>query len=164
MLSKKQRQKSTTVPHPLGRPFLIGFDASRSTNGIYLISEESGITEHQKFAQEVYRYFNQQGIQTHGRVRYHMCHDKYSLGVIPLEIGLWMLLEKGKSLREIREKALSTHAERGITVREALVKLAADKLNINMERKYTKVMLECLHSKSEDNYVLSDFIISCTVL
>ncbi|KAG4438267.1 hypothetical protein IFR05_006249 [Cadophora sp. M221] len=158
MLSEKMKPISSASSSYLGRPFIIGFDASRSTDGIFSIGQETVATERERFAQEIYSHPDRQGSQALGRIRYQMCHDKYSIGVILLKIGLWMPLEKDKSMREIRDKTSATPYEKVIAVRKALIRLAQEKLSITMGRSYTKVVLECLRTKSEDNYVLNDFM------
>jgi len=88
----------------LGRPFLIGYGAARSPQGVYSIGNEDVRIEDEEFAQSLFCHPDRQGDTAGDRLRYQMCHDQYSLGVVLLEIGLWMPLEKEKSLRGLRSK------------------------------------------------------------
>lgn len=88
----------------LSRPFLIGYDAARSSQGVYSIGNEDVKIEDEIIAQSLFCHPDRQGDAAGDRLRYQMCHDQYSLGVVLLEIGLWMPLEKEKSLRGLRSK------------------------------------------------------------
>lgn len=75
-----------------------------------------------------------------------MNHDRCSLGVVLLEIGLWLPLHKDKSVHELHEQGFQNMEERYTRIREALMDLARNKLAI---------AVKCLRAKSADAYDLS---------
>jgi hypothetical protein len=134
MLAEKQRPQSgpnsSTTPH-LGRPFLIGFDGTRSKDGIYSIGGyETAASEAEKFASDLFQHPDRQGGPGNDQPRYQMNHDLYSLGVVLLEIGLWLPLQNDKSVRKLREQKFQNMEERHARVREVLMDLARDKLAV----------------------------------
>ena len=146
-------------PQHLGRPFLLGFDGARSNEGSISIGgvEPIGMDE-KRFVENLYRHPDRQGESAGDRLRYQMCHDQYSLGVILLEIGLWIPLEKEPSLRALRRQPLETSRETHLAVRRALTRLAETKLEVTFGRRYQTVVLSCLRVESSASYDLSRFL------
>jgi hypothetical protein len=142
-----------------GRPFLVGFNASRSSGGIYSIGGfATAETQEERFGQDLYCHPDRQGQPNDDIIRYQMCHDLYSLGVILLEIGLWMPLEREKSLTNIRNGTFENSSAKHIAVRGALLKLAKEKLGIALGERYCQIVIDCLSVKSHDSYRLVDFL------
>lgn len=79
MLAEKQRTQqslnSSTTPY-LGRSFLIGFDGTRSKDGIYSIGGyETSASEAEKFASDLFQHPDRQGGPGNDQPRYQMNHD-----------------------------------------------------------------------------------------
>jgi hypothetical protein len=146
-------------PPRLGRPFLLGFDGARSNTGMISIGGVEPIdTDESRFAENLYRHPDRQGETSEDRLRYQMCHDQYSLGVVLLEIGLWMPLEKEPSLRMIRQQTFETPRAKHFAVRQALIRLAEARLGITFGHRYQAIVLKCLQIKSSASYDLSRFL------
>jgi len=162
MLAEKERPQpgpnsSTTLY--LGRPFLIGFDGTRSKDGIYSIGGyETAASEAEKFASDIFQHPDRQGGPGNDRPRYQMNHDLYSLGVVLLEIGLWLPLQNDKSMRKLREQKFQNMEERHTMVREVLMDLARDKLAVVLGQRYQDIVVKCLGFKGADAYDLSRFL------
>jgi hypothetical protein len=162
MLAEKQRPQhspnSSTAPL-LGRPFLIGFSGTRSKDGIYSIGGyETAASEAEKFASDLFQHPDRQGGPGDDQPRYQMNHDLYSLGVVLLEIGLWLPLQNNKSVRKLREQNFQNMEERHAKVREVLIDLARDKLAVAMGQRYRDIVVKCLGFEGADVYNLSRFL------
>lgn len=162
MLAEKQRPQpdpnSSTTPY-LGRPFLVGFDGARSKDGIYSIGGyETAASEAEKFASDLFQHPDRQGGPGNGQPRYLMNHDLYSLGVVLLEISLWLPLQNDKSVRKLREQKFQNIEERHARVREVLMDLARDKLAVVLGQRYQDIVVKCLGFKGADAYDLSRFL------
>lgn len=158
MLVEKHGQGSLSAPL-FGRPFLIGFDGTRSKDGIYSIGGyEIAFSEAERFAFDLFQHPDRQRGPSNDQPRYQMNHDLYSLGVVLLEIGLWMPLEKNKLIRNVREQKFQNIEERHGKVREALISLGRDNLAVAMGQRYRDIVLKCLDSKGADIYNLSRFL------
>ncbi|KAH7007639.1 hypothetical protein EDB80DRAFT_843127 [Ilyonectria destructans] len=162
ILAEKQRPqpdpKSSTTPY-LGRPFLIGFDGARSKDGIYSIGGyETAASEADKFASDLFQHPDRQGRPGNDQPRYQMNHDLYSLGVVLLEIGLWLPLQKEKSVRKVREQKFENMEERRTRVRQVLMDLARDKLAVVLGQRYQDIVVKCLGVKGSDAYNPSRFL------
>lgn len=83
MLEYKEAKKSRKFPKALGEPFLSGFMYARANEAVSM-----PLSVHGLFSSEldISRHPDRQGDPS--VIRYSMCHDVYSLGVILLEIGL----------------------------------------------------------------------------
>jgi hypothetical protein len=143
----------------LGRPFLIGFDAARSSQGIHSIGGNvSERSEDEKFAQDLFTHPDRQGDAAGDRLRYQMCHDQYSLGVVLLEIGMWMPLEKERSVRALKSKTFDSAVAKRVAIKQVLLKLAEEKLALTFGKRYQSIVIQCLAIQSTNSYDLSRFL------
>lgn len=88
----------------------------------------------------LYRHPNRQGRPTH---QFSRLHDIYALGVVLLEIGLWVTLSRLMEAK-IREAENSGRLPNRKKVAEDLMTLAAQGLPKEMGVGYTKAVLACL--------------------
>lgn len=162
MLTETQRLQcgaESSSPSYLGRPFLVGFEGARSKDGIYSIGGyETAASEVEKFASDLFQHPDRQGRPENDQPRYQMNHDMYSLGVVLLEIGLWLPLHKDRSLRKLREQKFDNNEERYAGVRKVLIQLAREKLAVALGQRYQSIVLKCLSFEGADAYDLSRFL------
>jgi len=161
MLDEKNGQEPGTAARrpSLGRPFLVGFDGARSQDGIYSIGgHDDAASLAEKFADSIFQHPDRQEAGDTTQLRYQMHHDVYSLGVILLEVGLWLPLEKEKSLRTLRNQEFEDPTEKPLRVREALVKLAKEKLAVTVGQRYQSIVVRCLNISVSGSYDLSRFL------
>ncbi|OOQ83494.1 hypothetical protein PEBR_34342 [Penicillium brasilianum] len=88
----------------------------------------------------LYRHPNRQGKPTH---QFSRLHDIYALGVVLLEIGLWVTLSRLMEAK-IREAENSGRLPNRKKVAEDLMTLAAQRLPMEMGVGYTKAVMACL--------------------
>lgn len=88
----------------------------------------------------LYRHPNRQGKPTH---QFSHLHDIYALGVVLLEIGLWVTLSRLMEAK-IREAENSGRLPNRKKVAEDLMTLAAQRLPMEMGVGYTKAVMACL--------------------
>lgn len=108
----------------------------------YARSVKQGTDMHSDFEVEpnLYRHPNRQGRPTH---QFTSLHDIYALGVVLLEIGLWVTLSR--LMKPKIEEAIDSGRLPGRKkVLEDLVALAAQGLPKEMGMGYTQVVLACL--------------------
>ncbi|KAJ5380591.1 uncharacterized protein N7496_003019 [Penicillium cataractarum] len=88
----------------------------------------------------LYRHPNRQGKPTH---QFSRLHDIYALGVVLLEIGLWVTLSRLMEAK-IREAENSGRLPNRRKVAEDLMALVAQRLPMEMGVGYTKAVMACL--------------------
>ncbi|CEO60481.1 hypothetical protein PMG11_05107 [Penicillium brasilianum] len=88
----------------------------------------------------LYRHPNRQGKPTH---QFSRLHDIYALGVVLLEIGLWVTLSRLMEAK-IREAENSGRLPNRKKVAEDLMTLASQRLPMEMGVGYTKAVMACL--------------------
>lgn len=88
----------------------------------------------------LYRHPSRQGKPTH---QFSRLHDVYALGVVLLEIGLWVTLSRLMEAK-IREAENSGRLPNRKKVAEDLMALAAQRLPMEMGVGYTKAVMACL--------------------
>lgn len=153
--TKSKSGPAATDLEPLGYPFLVGYDSSRSTDVVSTL-QTIQFSDDEQFSQDIYRHPDYaQGVD---RVRYQMCYDKYSIGVVLLEIGLWMPLEKWKGIRKIKTGEWPNSRARHEAIRRELVDLADRKLSVPMGTKYRDVVLSCLNTVGDAAYDHVDYL------
>jgi hypothetical protein len=163
MLAEKQGHRlgpdCSAMPY-LGRPFLVGFEGTRTKDGIYSIDGYNKVaaSEEEKFASDLFQHPDRQGGPGNDQPRYQMNHDLYSLGVVLLEIGLWLPLQKHRSVRKLREQQFPNTEERHAMVREVLIDLAREKLAVLLGGRYRDIVVKCLGFNGADAYDLSRFM------
>jgi hypothetical protein len=87
-----------------------------------------------------YRHPDRQGRPTH---QFSRLHDIYALGVVLLEIGLWVTLSRLMEAK-IQEAKISGKLPNRKRIAGDLINLAAQRLPIEMGVGYTTAVLACL--------------------
>lgn len=146
--------------HPtrrLGSPFVIGFDASRSADGFSSMDPGGSFDAIHDFNLAIYQHPDRQTSAGDDKIRFQMCHDRYSLGVVLLEIGLWMPLEKVHELRKIKEGDNSKPEEVHAKIKSTLIDLAKGNLSIIAGTAYQQLVLYCLNGDVRNPGSVADF-------
>lgn len=131
---KGAKENLESFPKGLGEPFLCGFETARHDKAI---SDQTGDAH---FRYNIYRHPKRQGL--YPQERYTMNHDIYSLGVVLLELGLWIPLLNTNIAKLKGASDGETDPEQ---IKQALITLAEEKLAVRMGSKYRDVVLFCLN-------------------
>ncbi|MCJ1381396.1 hypothetical protein MMC17_004506 [Xylographa soralifera] len=121
----------------LGRPFLTGFQHSRSDMG-----ESTKRVQDSDWKNNIYRSPDRIASTDESLIKRHeMRDDVYSLGVVLLELGIWRSLV-----------AMEGHFkdQTALGVQKALLRLAREDLPQRMGKTYTSVVLYCLMLGRDD--------------
>ncbi|KAI4277094.1 MAG: hypothetical protein L6R38_005505 [Xanthoria sp. 2 TBL-2021] len=137
--------EQTTKPQ-LGRPYIAGFEyirpVSSSTVGQPLdMSEKTTLYCHPD-------------VQDEPNIEFAKIHDLYSLGVVLLEIGLWL------TARQILQQARPPRPSKPGEIREEYVRKANSKLPLRMGKAYTEAVVACLESRHKYQAIKPDIFLN----
>jgi hypothetical protein len=153
ILFASAEMNSKSFPESMGRPFLVGFDASRAESGSTTKEGETIMED------SVYQHPDRWGVKA--KQRFTMVHDIYSLGVVLLEIGIWKSFVRWRS--RTAERHISWSGFDGLfdsdgfvegraptDVSSRLIEKAAVFLPPRVGQRYTNVVLSCLSGEIEE--------------
>lgn len=123
---------STNKPQ-LSKPYLAGFEYIRPADG-------STVGQPLDMSEKMTLYCHPD-LQEEPNLEFGKIHDLYSLGVVLLEIGLWV------TARQLLQQARLPRPPAPRIIREEYVKKANSKLPLRMGRSYTEVVIACLQSR-----------------
>ncbi|KAL9581061.1 MAG: hypothetical protein Q9203_006047 [Teloschistes exilis] len=127
----------------LSKPFLAGFEYIRPI---------SGSTVGQLSGKNV--LYCHPDLQEESNIEFSKIHDLYSLGVVLLEIGLWLTARQ--LLQQTRPPRPSTPAE----IREEYIRKASSKLPLRMGKSYAEAVVACLESRHKHQAIRSDVFLN----
>ncbi|KAI4244262.1 MAG: hypothetical protein LQ352_006862 [Teloschistes flavicans] len=117
----------------LSKPFLAGFEYIRPVSG-------STVGQPLDLSGKNVLYCHPD-LQEEPNIEFSKIHDLYSLGVVLLEIGLWLTARQ--ILQQTRPPKPSTPAE----IREEYIRKANSKLPLRMGKSYAEAVVACLESR-----------------
>ncbi|KAL8705746.1 MAG: hypothetical protein Q9225_008009 [Loekoesia sp. 1 TL-2023] len=123
---------STNKPQ-LSKPYLAGFEYIRPVDG-------STVGQPLEISEKTTLYCHPD-LQEEPNLEFGKIHDLYSLGVVLLEIGLWV------TARQLLQQARLPRPSAPRIIQEEYVKKANSKLPLRMGRSYTEVVIACLESR-----------------
>jgi hypothetical protein len=156
LLQQAERNETPCSKSSLDYPFLIRFDSSRSTDGFS--SLQSNELDSGELGGLVYCHPDRNPVDGRKEVRHQLCHDVYSIGVVLLEVGLWVPLSKLRPVREILDGQRKGERTGGQSLQKLLLEIAAEKLPLTMGTKYCNAVVYCLNQATTDSYSPSDFL------
>ena len=121
-----------TAKPQLRRPYITGFEYIRPVSGSTVgqpldVSEKTTLYCHPD-------------VQKEPNIEFAKIHDLYSLGVVLLEIGLWL------TARQILRQARPPRPSKPSEIREEYIRKANSKLPLRMGQAYTEAVVACLES------------------
>lgn len=137
--------EQTTKPQ-LGRPYIAGFEYIRPVSG-------STVGQPLDMSEKTTLYCHPD-VQDEPNIEFAKIHDLYSLGVVLLEIGLWL------TARQILQQARPPRPSRSGEVREEYIRKANSKLPLRMGKAYTEAVVACLESRHKYQAIKPDIFLN----
>ncbi|KAI4196890.1 MAG: hypothetical protein LQ350_006259 [Teloschistes chrysophthalmus] len=130
----------------LSTPFLAGFEYIRPISG-------STVGQPLDLSGKNMLYCHPD-LQEEPNIEFSKIHDLYSLGVVLLEIGLWLTAQQ--LLQQTRSPRPSTPAE----IREEYIRKASSKLPLRMGKSYAEAVVACLESRHKHQAIRPDVFLN----
>ncbi|KAL8937566.1 MAG: hypothetical protein Q9216_004363 [Gyalolechia sp. 2 TL-2023] len=136
-----RNEVSTNQPQ-LRKPFLAGFEYIRPVSG-------STVGQPLDMSEKTTLYCHPD-LQEEPNLEFGKIHDLYSLGVVLLEVGLWM------TARQLLQQARPPRPSKPRDIRDEYIKKANSKLPLRMGRPYTEAVVACLESRHKYQAIRPD--------
>ncbi|KAL8697408.1 MAG: hypothetical protein Q9201_007135 [Fulgogasparrea decipioides] len=130
----------------LNKPYLAGFEYIRPVSGS-TVGQPLDLSGNNTL-------YCHPDLQEEPTMEFSKIHDLYSLGVVLLEVGLWMTARH--LLQQSRSPRPSTPGE----VRDEYIRKANSKLPLRMGNSYTEAVVACLESKYRHQAIRPDVFLS----
>ncbi|KAL8997737.1 MAG: hypothetical protein Q9169_003066 [Polycauliona sp. 2 TL-2023] len=130
----------------LNQPYLAGFEYIRPASG-------STVGQPLSMGDKKTTLYCHPDVQDEPNIEFGKIHDLYSLGVVLLEIGLWL------TARDILQQARSRPSKAG-EIRDEYMRKANSKLPLRMGREYTEAVVACLESRHKYQAIKPDIFLN----
>ncbi|KAL8918637.1 MAG: hypothetical protein Q9172_005330 [Xanthocarpia lactea] len=137
--------EQTTEPHK-GKPYLAGFEYIRPVSG-------STVGQPLNMGEKITLYCHPD-VQDEPNIEFGKIHDLYSLGVVLLEIGLWL------TARQILQQARPPRPVKPVEIRDEYIRKANAKLPLRMGKSYTEAVVACLESRHRYQAIKPDIFLN----
>lgn len=134
-----------TAKLQLQKPYLAGFEYIRPASG-------STVGQPLSMGEKTTLYCHPD-VQSEPNIEFGKIHDLYSLGVVLLEIGLWV------TARGILQQSRS-RPSKPIEIRDEYIRKANNHLPLRMGKSYTEAVIACLESRHKYQAIKPDIFLN----
>ena len=134
-----------TAKSQLQKPYLAGFEYIRPASG-------STVGQPLDMGEKTTLYCHPD-VQSEPNIEFGKIHDLYSLGVVLLEIGLWV------TARGILQQA-RLRPSKPIEIRDEYIRKANGRLPLRMGKSYTEAVVACLESRHKYQAIKPDIFLN----
>ncbi|KAL8930554.1 MAG: hypothetical protein Q9208_000738 [Pyrenodesmia sp. 3 TL-2023] len=135
-----------TAKPQLSKPYLAGFEYIRPVSG-------STVGQPLSMGEKATLYCHPD-VQDEPNIEFGKIHDLYSLGVVLLEIGLWL------TARQILQQSRPPRPSKPGEVRGEYIRKANSKLPLRMGKPYTEAVVACLESRHRYQAIQPDVFLN----